>query len=218
MMLKDAVKSGIATVRRPVAALRLRRVIRRTAAPYKVNVGCGGTRLAGWINTDVGWRAPLWLDVGQRWPFPPGSVSHVYGDNMVEHIRIGVARVFFREAFQALVAGGRIRLITPDVGMLVKLYSEEGEEARWHLRNAREHGYEANHAVDLLRIVFQDAGHYLGQLWDFAALRDELTAAGFAGVVRCRNGESEDAVLRGLEQRAVREESPITLAVEAVKP
>jgi predicted SAM-dependent methyltransferase len=161
----------------------------------------------------------MYMDATARWPFAGASASHVYADNVIEHIRMSGNRALFREAYRVLAVDGRIRLVTPDVERLVALYSRRDEEARWHLENARHHGYEAHHLVDLLRIVFQDAGHYLGYLWDFEALSSELHAAGFVEITRYEEGVSDDPVLTGLElRRDVRTRSPIALVVEARKP
>lgn len=218
-MLKHLAREAISTINKPVARSRLRSLVARTPPPYRVHIGCAFTTLPGWINTDIGWRAKLWLDVQERWPFPNGTVSHIYADNMIEHVRMPVARRFFAEASRVLRPGGRIRLATPDVESLARLYLEGSSDAQWHLANARNSGFVANHLVDLLRIVFQECGHSSGQLWDYASLSAELETAGLVNLRRWTHGESDDEALRLLEHRT---EEPghadVELIVEASKP
>lgn len=101
-------------------------------------------------------------------------------------------RVLLREAFRVLRPGGRIKLVTPDVQALAELYVAGGPDARAHMARASGSGYEVHHRVDRLRIVFQEAGHADGYLWDRDALAAELTAARFVDVVRCAASRRND--------------------------
>ena len=108
---------------RGLGSIRLRRVISVTDPPYRLELGAGGGLREGWISTDVWRRARYHLDATGSWPFPPGSVSHVYGDNMIEHVPLDGARALFREAMTAASQpGGRIRLVTPDVERCAEAY------------------------------------------------------------------------------------------------
>jgi predicted SAM-dependent methyltransferase len=204
----------LAPLARPVNAARFRRAVRASEGALRINLGAGDTRLPGWLNTDRNGTA-LHLDVTRPWGVRRGSVSHVYGDNVIEHFPLGVARRVLRHAHAALRPGGALRLATPDVEQTARLYLSD---PRALLERHRRHGYAIDHAVDVLRIVFTTAGHHRGYLWDFASLSYELAAAGFVDVARCAVGESTDPVLRGLEQRTEAAEAATTLVVEARKP
>ena len=84
-------------------------------ARIRINVGAGSTRLDGWLNTDVGGRAPYYLDATKPWPVAPCSVAFIYADNMLEHVKLEEARAFLRHAYAALEPGDLIRIATPDV-------------------------------------------------------------------------------------------------------
>ncbi|MCX5201114.1 methyltransferase domain-containing protein [Streptomyces sp. NBC_00237] len=197
---KTLAKAVIGAVNRPLAKLRFARSA-GAAAPLKIEVGAHTSRRPGWIGTDVCWRTRHYLDATRTWPVHPASVSHVYADNVIEHIRLEPNRRLFREARRALAPGGRIRLATPDVEHAVRLYTARDETTVRQMARDRQAGYEMHHPVDLLRSMFQDCGHHEGYLWDFDTLTAELEAAGFTAVRRCAAGESDDPALRGLESR-----------------
>ncbi|NBM16469.1 methyltransferase domain-containing protein [Streptomyces sp. GC420] len=201
---KRLVKSIITPVNRVVAHTRFVNTVHSAASSelLKIEVGSHATRRQGWICTDVSWRARHYLDATKRWPVRSASVSHVFADNMIEHIRMDSNRRMFREAHRVLVPGGRVRLATPDVEHIARIYLERGENARQEMERCRTKGYEIHHPVDLLRTTFQDCGHHAGFLWDFEALRVELESAGFCDVRRCAPGQSDDPVLKDLETRS----------------
>jgi predicted SAM-dependent methyltransferase len=180
-----------------------------------VELGAGATRREGWISTDIWWGARYHLDATGPWPFPPGSVSHVYGDNMIEHVPIDGARALFRHAMKAMQPGGRIRLVTPDVERCAEVYLERGDRARAQLDAHRGAGTRVEHSVDILRGVFIEYEHYRGYAWDFESLAAELDAAGFTAIERCELENSADPVLRGLESRVLPVDRVTMLAVEA---
>jgi predicted SAM-dependent methyltransferase len=139
----------LSATRRPLGTRRLRRAIERGAPPFKIELGAAGTRRDGWLCTDVHWRASLFLDATRRWPLADASVSHVYADNVIEHLQLDANRALLSEAARVLMPGGWIRLVTPDVARLVALYLDRTGEAEWHLARARTSGYVAEHRVDI---------------------------------------------------------------------
>jgi len=217
-LIKEIAKASLAAINKPLARRRFARALTASPRPYKFEVGAAQIGHAGWLTSDITWRTRHYMDATTAWPVPDRSASHVYADNVIEHIRMEPNRKLLREAFRVLQPGGGIRLVTPDVGRLVQLYLRNDAETRWHFEHATRKGYEAHHPVDLLRMVFQDAGHHIGYLWDYEALAAELAAAGFVLVVRCEAGESPDPDFVGLESRASHEGSPIELVVEARRP
>ena len=203
---------------RYAGSIRLRRLIAGSSPPYRVELGAGDGRRDGWISTDVWWRARYHLDATGQWPFPPQSVSHVYADNMIEHVPIDGARALLRHALEAMQRGGRIRLVTPDVERCAEVYLERGDLARAQIEAHRGAGTRVEHFVDILRGVFVEYEHCRGYAWDFESLVYELDAAGFTSIERCELQQSADPVLRGLESRVLPVDRLTMLAVEAVSP
>ena len=107
----------------------------------------------------------------------------------------------FREAHRVLVPGGRMRLFTPDVEHVVRLYTACDEQTRLQMEKSSRTGCDVHHPVDLLCATFQDCGHHAGNLWDFRSLSAELESAGLKNIRRCVAGQSDDPDLRSLESR-----------------
>ena len=207
----------LTVLRAPMLSRRFQRAVADESRPVKVNVGAGGVNLDGWINTDVAWRLPMYLDLTRTWPVPPGSVDRIYGDNVIEHFPLQVCRAVLRHCWEALSAEGRIRLATPDVERTARAYLEDSQLTAAHLDRHRRHGYPAEHPVDMLRITYVYHGHHLGYCFDWEALSTELAAAGFVDIRRCEAGQSDDPLFSGLEHRREPTEAATELIVEARK-
>lgn len=213
--LRTIATKAIGMVNQPLAQRRMVRALTATPVPHRIEVGAHSTRRPGWICTDISWRSRHYLDAAAPWPLPDSSASHVYADNVIEHLGLDDNRAFFQEVHRVLMPGSGVRLVTPDVARIARIYLDGGSETEWHLENMRQRGYFAAHPVDLLRSAFQDCGHHTGYLWDFDALTAELHTAGFSAVHRCEVGTSDDPAFEGLEARPDRAQSPIFLVVEA---
>ena len=205
-------------VHRPIGKYRLQRHLHHFPADECLEFGALQSRRSGWIQTDVHWRCQNYLDVTKRWPISDGRFAFIFSDNVVEHLRLNQTRFALREAWRVLRPGGHIRLVTPDVNSLVRLYLGESEEREELFTQLKREGYSVEHDIDVLRFVFQDDGHHAGYLWDLAAMEDELNQAGFVDVKFLQPGESAHEVFRGIDARIGTPISNVMLAAEATKP
>lgn len=88
-----------------------------TSAGLRLNVGCGDTRIPGFVGIDVrpsrgaDYVLPAWDDS----PFQPGSVAEIYSRHMLEHLNPGDARRTLTTWRRLLAPGGLLRLIVPDL-------------------------------------------------------------------------------------------------------
>jgi predicted SAM-dependent methyltransferase len=209
------VRAVVRAVNTPIAKARLTRTLAKSARPLKIEVG-GLKNRPGWVVTNVNAVTRQYLDATGRWPVEDGGASHVYSDNVIEHLPLAAGRAMFAEAYRCLRPGGLIRLVTPDIRRHVELYlagaaSVDGPEARAY----RDLGLVVEHSVDLIRIPIGQFGHHEGYLYDLETLQLELERAGFHSVNRVQLGQSDDPVLIGLDTRA--DEGGAQFAVEAVR-
>jgi predicted SAM-dependent methyltransferase len=215
--LRRFAKGVVSGVNRPVATVRFRRAVRGLPRPIALEVG-GLTPRPGWFMVNVNATTPHYMDGTKPWIFEDGSLSHIYADNMIEHVPLAGARAFLAEAHRCLRPGGTIRLVTPDVRAHVDLYLSGGRAVLESnlAKEYREVGAVIEHPIDMLRAPIGDFGHHVGYVYDFETLDDELRRAGFAGAVRKELGESDDPMLRGLEFR--QNQGSAQLVVEASRP
>lgn len=187
-----------------------KRWLRRIPGPETVglHVGCGRSRLEGWINVDLQSlpEVDCVLDVTSGLPF--ADVRYVYAEHFLEHLAVEDAVAFLLEVFRVLVPGGRIRLSTPNLDWVWCIIDRDlggNDEAGMRL------GMVANRA-------FYGWEHRF--VWNRPLLRTALRATGFDGIRWCRYGESSIEAFRGVEQHEVYDdcdELPHVLIVEARK-
>jgi predicted SAM-dependent methyltransferase len=186
------------------------------AAPQAhVAIGVGSRPLHNWICTDVTRDVDFYLDLTKPWPVPDGAVSHIYGDNVIEHFTVDVGRRVLLNCRGALAANGRIRLSTPDLERAARAYLDGSELGREHLAHYANSEVIAEHPVDLVRMLFAYNGHWAGYLYDEATLTEELLRAGFHDVRRCEPGKSDDDVFAGVESRTTGSFNHFQLVLEA---
>ena len=83
----------------------------------KVQLGAGGSRLKGWLNTDIepGADGLAYLDATKRFPLDDGSVHYIFSEHVIEHLTYDEGKSMLAEAYRVLAAGGRMRVSTPDL-------------------------------------------------------------------------------------------------------
>lgn len=210
-----AVRAIVRTANTPFAKARLTRALARSERPLKIEIG-GLKKRPGWVVTNVNAVTRNYLDATSRWPVEDGAASHVYSDNVVEHLPLAAGRAMLAEAHRVLRPGGRIRLVTPDIRRHVQLYLDGSTSVTGPVGNTyRSLGLVVEHPVDLIRIPIGEFGHHEGYLYDFDTLRAELERVGFHSVTEVAPGQSEDPELNALDTRAAEGEGQF--AVEAIR-
>lgn len=214
--LRAVVRAGVRGVNTPLAKARCRRALEAAPRPLKLEIG-GLVQRDGWIVTNVNAVTKLYLDATTRWPIEDDAVSHVFSDNVIEHLPLAANRAMFEEMRRCVRPGGVVRLITPNVRAHVEMYLSGApaldDAAARHYRSM---GLVVEHPIDVLRIPIGAFGHHEGYVWDFETLRSELERAGFVDVVQTATGESDHAEFQDLDRRT--NEGGAQLAVEARCP
>jgi len=92
-----------------------------------VNLGCGDHYHPDWVNIDIVSNNPriIEYDLRKGIPLPDQSCDVVYHSNIIEHFRRHDALVFMKECFRVLKPGGIIRVATPDLEEIARLYLEK---------------------------------------------------------------------------------------------
>ncbi|MGP0098980.1 MAG: class I SAM-dependent methyltransferase [Terriglobales bacterium] len=198
------------------------------ATELKLNIGCGTAGLEGWVNIDNSpsillsrlplgrriFKLPDWpsgvrrVDVRKRIPFPDSSVSCIYSSHTFEHFTYEESLAVSRECFRVLKPGGILRIVVPDLEILVRDYlSDTANPMASHRFISRL----------LLTANFRDivhAGAHHKQMFDSRSLLHMLREAGFAAPEFSAFGSSRIAEIDEIELESRRSES---LYVEATR-
>lgn len=215
MSWKSLARQAAGAVNRPIARRRLARYLQVNPPPYKVQIGSGLVRRAGWLNTDIGPRAQYWLDMGEPFPFPNSSVTRLFSEHVVEHVTPDVVEHFLREAHRVLAPTGLLRILTPDAESLAREYIARSDRALALVQRNAVLGFRSQYPVDNLNLVFHANGHRY--VWDEESLTDALRQAGFRQVRRRRVGDSNDPDLAAMDGHFKADDPAIdfTLVLEA---
>jgi len=151
----------------------------------KLNFGCGSNKLDGWRNMDAE------IDIEKPLPFESNSADAIFSEHCIEHVDYYAAIRFFEEAFRVLKSGGLIRITVPSLEQIMDNGDEEYWRftTKWQTIGATRRG--AMHAI------LYAHGHKTA--WTASLLCATLCYAGFEKLARQAPGQSDFAVLRGLE-------------------
>lgn len=209
-LLKESLRSvrdGAWDPRRPLSALVRRG--RGDIAHYvgsverpRLNVGAGNHILPGWLNTDLRPTGDaVYLDATRPIPAPDGSFDYIFCEHLIEHLPLADGLVMLREFRRVLSPEGVLRLGTPDFAFLVDLWSlglspDHRDYVEWSLSEFTPDAPLRSPMVVINNFV-RDWGHTF--IYDEDMLRDALAEAGFDSARRVGVGQSEHALLAGID-------------------
>src|SRR5260221_172664 len=92
---------------------------------HKLQLGAGSNVLDGWFNTDMLPVPPtiFFLDCTKRFPFADATFHYVFSEHHLEHLSYREGLSMLRECCRVLRPDGKIRIATPDLEVLLGLYT-----------------------------------------------------------------------------------------------
>jgi predicted SAM-dependent methyltransferase len=95
-----------------------------------LNIGCGYITHPEWINLDIAPTNPIVksFDFRRGLPAPSESVDACYSSHVLEHARLEEANFLIQDCFRVLKSGGIIRIVVPDLEMIIREYLKNLEE------------------------------------------------------------------------------------------
>jgi predicted SAM-dependent methyltransferase len=168
-----------------------------SGSDLRLHVGCGALARPGWVNIDNQALPGVdrVLDVRQGLPF--SNAKYIYAEHFLEHLGQADALNFLRECRRVLRDDGVLRLSTPN---LTWVWVTQYHPDQWRSDS------DAINECFWINRGFHGWGHQF--LYNLATLRAALLHAGFGKVVPYAYGESDDPMLRGLEQHPTDLDTP----------
>jgi predicted SAM-dependent methyltransferase len=198
------------------------------ASELKLNIGCGTSGIPGWVNIDNSptillsrlpfgrriFRTPDWprdvlrADVRKRIPFLDSSVSYIYSSHTFEHFTYEESLAVAKECFRVFKPGGILRIVVPDLGMIVRDYLADTSNPK------ASHRFIGRLLLTSgVRDVIHSGAHHK-QMFDGASLVHLLREAGFASPAVSAFGSSRIPDIANIDLESRRRES---LYVESVR-
>jgi predicted SAM-dependent methyltransferase len=175
----------------------------------KLHIGAGPHLLEGWLNGDIEpWflghlrNHSILLDATKRFPFADDTFDYIFTEHMIEHVDYSDGFRMLQECYRVLKPGGHIRIATPDLEKLVRLYDPskgevENRYIRWAVDKSLSHigVYEPGFVINNF---FRKWGHRF--IYDRSTLHYAMRQTGFIEIVPYAPRESENPALRELER------------------
>lgn len=99
-------------------------------AGVKINLGSGHWKLDGWVNVDIDQESKpeVLANLAKRLPFRDGVAWLMHTEDFIDQLELEQAKQFLDECYRILMPGGVIRVLTPDLQKLTKLYEDNPDE------------------------------------------------------------------------------------------
>ena len=189
----------------------------------KLQLGAGETILNGWLNTDLHpyIEGLIFLDVTQKFPFKEKTFDYILSEHLIEHLTYLGGLRMLEECFRVLRPGGKIRIATPDLDIILGLRNSRKTELQQRYIKYHMDHYLPDIGIDtdifVINNAFRGFGHRF--IYDHATLYKSLVKTGFIDITRHAPGESNDEMLRGIDCHAKDEMLSFTgLVLEAKRP
>jgi predicted SAM-dependent methyltransferase len=208
------IRSTIRRISRAIRKPDKRRIAEYLAGtgPKRLHIGCGDHPLSGWLNCDLldGWMNEkmmrgevdvINLDAIKSYPFADNTFDRIFSEHMIEHVSHEDGARMLAECYRVLKPSGRIRITTPDLAFLMRLYINGGDEVHrryieWSAASFP--GVIAPEAPYVINNFVRDWGHKF--IYDKHTLTRQFEDTGFCEIESCPLGESSHDDLRGLDR------------------
>jgi predicted SAM-dependent methyltransferase len=166
-----------------------------------INLGSGHWKLKGWVNVDIdhGSRPDVLADLSSDLPFRNACADFMHTEDFIDQLDLDGAAAFLRECHRILKPGGVLRVLTPNVEKLCRMYINEPQALKALWRDHVGVPLKFGTAAEIVNVGMRFAGHTF--LYDAETFQALARDCGFEPKLTGYN-ESEHAPLRGLDLRS----------------
>lgn len=175
----------------------------------KLHLGAGRNILKGWINTDNHnlpqkhqreiCATTVHLDITEKFNLESNTFDYIFSEHVIEHIPYVSGCNMISESYRVLRPGGKIRISTPSLEFLIRMYTDKNDEFmnRYIKFSYKQYNLPGNTDTFVINNFVRDWGHEF--IYDKKTLSDLLTSTGFTNIREYNVCESDDIHLRNLE-------------------
>lgn len=180
----------------------------------KINLGSGHYKLDGWINVDIDFdsRPSVIADLSAGLPFRDGTADFMHSEDFIDQLDLETAARFLKECYRVLKPGGVIRVLTPDVEKLCRLYLDDPDALKALWRDHVGVPLKFGTTAEIVNLGMRFAGHTF--LYDAETFARLAWDCGFEAK-QVAFQQSEHPPLRGLDLRSP--ETAISLYFDCYK-
>ena len=156
-----------------------------------LNLGSGNTYKDNFINVDFFGNKMIDYGMDLRFPFKieSNSIDGIFSEHTFEHLSHQEVDNALSECYRILKAEAKIRIIVPDLSILIERYCSNDDEwfQKWHdlvLKDPSRH-YMRKYFTNMFAINFTASYYHHKSCWDFESLKKVLTSNGFVNIEKC---------------------------------
>ena len=156
-----------------------------------LNLGSGNTYKDNFINVDFFGNKMIDYGMDLRFPFKieSNSIDGIFSEHTFEHLSHLEVDNALSECYRILKAEAKIRIIVPDLSILIERYCSNDDEwfQNWQdlvLKDPSRH-YMKKYFTKMFAINFTASYYHHKSCWDFESLKKVLTSNGFVNIEKC---------------------------------
>ena len=155
-----------------------------------INLGCGNSYVNNFINVDFFGNKMIDYGMDLRFPFKieSNSIDGIFSEHTFEHLSHQEVDNALGECYRILKPEAKIRIIVPDLSILIERYSSNDDEwfQKWHdlvLKDPSRH-YMRKYFTKMFAINFTASYYHHKSCWDFESLEKALSTHGFINIIK----------------------------------
>jgi len=166
-----------------------------------INLGSGSSYVNNFINIDFFGNKMIDYGMDLRFPFKieSNSINGIFSEHTFEHLSHLEVDNALSECYRILKAEAKIRIIVPDLSILIERYCVNDDEwfQNWQdlVLEDPSRNYMKKYFTKMFAINFTASYYSHKSCWDFESLEKVLSSNGFVNIKKCNYNEGTNELL-----------------------